>query len=82
MTAVSDLLAPPNRLAELRAARRTQEGGWTQTQTAAAAGISPNRYWRIENREARPTGAELERLAALFGVSSSDIIPSINKEVA
>lgn len=71
-----ELVGPPNRLPELRAAKRTQEGGWTQQLTAAAAKISYNRYWRIENREADPTVEERARLAELFGVPERSIFPT------
>lgn len=75
MLKVEDVLAPANRLTVLRAERRAADGGWTQTLVARAAGISPNRYWRIENRESVPTAEEKDRLSEVFGVSKAQIFP-------
>lgn len=79
MLEVNDVLAPPNRLAVLRAERRAEQGGWTQTIVARRAGISSNRYWRIENRESAATRAEQNELAAIFGVPRAQVFPPLKK---
>jgi len=61
----------PNRLPVLRAERNVK-----QTDVAAAAGISPNRYWRIENGASEATDDERVMLAKVLGVTQSDIWPN------
>lgn len=61
----------PNQLPVLRAARKVK-----QTVVAESAGISPNRYWRIENGETEPTDDERATLAKVLGVTQSDIWPN------
>lgn len=61
----------PNRLPVLRAERAVK-----QTDVAHAAGISPNRYWRIENGETEPTDQERVDLAKVLGVSQAAIWPN------
>lgn len=61
----------PNRLPVLRAERAVK-----QTDVADAAGISANRYWRIENGETEPTDDERIVLARVLGVSQADIWPN------
>jgi transcriptional regulator with XRE-family HTH domain len=60
-----------NRLRVLRAERRVTQ--WT---TAAGAGISQNRYWRIELGRAVPSPEERQRLADFFGVSVRKVFPA------
>jgi transcriptional regulator with XRE-family HTH domain len=66
----------PNQLPVLRAARRVK-----QTEVAASAGISPNRYWRIENGVTEPTDDERITLARVLGASQSEIWPNRVPEV-
>lgn len=76
MLNTTEPIAPPNRLAELRAGKRASDGGkCTQQVAASAVGISYNRYWRIENREAEATADERERLASYFGVPEGRVFP-------
>lgn len=64
----------PNRLRVLRAERRI-----TQWATAAGAGISQNRYWRIELGRAVPSQEERQRLAEFFGVSIRKAFPTAKR---
>jgi len=59
-----------NRLRLLRAEHRL-----SQYAAAVAAGVSHNRYWRIENGYTEPTDAERAKLAGVFGVSVSRAFP-------
>lgn len=59
-----------NRLRVLRAERRIN-----QWDTAKLAGITENRYWRIENGRADALPAERKALAKVFGVKISDVFP-------
>lgn len=60
-----------NRLRVLRADRRL-----SQMDTAADAGISITRYWKIENGYVEPTKDERDALVKVFQVSVNDIFPS------
>jgi len=55
---------------------------YSQTAVAAAAGISYNRYWRIENAIAEATPDEQKALAKVFGVRVSDVFPANQDAVA
>lgn len=63
--------ATANRLRVLRAERHL-----SQMDTATAAGISHNRYWRIENGYAAPTTEERQALAAVFAVAVEAVFPA------
>ena len=54
------------RLAAVRADQ--PDGKISQRDVAWRAGISLDRYWRIENGYERPTPEEKERIAAVLGV--------------
>ena len=57
-----------NRLRVIRAER-----GISQLDLALKIGLSPNRYWRIENGYTQPTQRELDRLAASLKVSGAEL---------
>ena len=61
----------PNRLRVLRAEHRLNQ--WA---VAELAGISKNRYWRIEAGRIEPTADEKVRLADAFGVPVKKAFPS------
>lgn len=59
-----------NTLRVRRAERRV-----TQITLARQAGISENRYWRLENSYVKPTESEVRALATALGVDPSVIFP-------
>jgi transcriptional regulator with XRE-family HTH domain len=59
-----------NTLRIRRAERRA-----SQMRLAEQAGISHNRYWRIENGHAVPTEVERSALAAALGTTEAEIWP-------
>lgn len=59
-----------NRLRVLRAERLL-----SQMDTAARAGISHNRYWRIENGYTEPTPDERRELARVLGSTIAAAFP-------
>ena len=62
--------AAPNRLRVLRAERRM-----SQMDAADKAGLSLNRYWRIENSYVDPTSEERIALASVLAVDVPDVFP-------
>jgi len=67
------MITRPHRLRVLRAERGKL---YSQAAVAAAAGISYNRYWRIENAISEPTPDEQKALAKVFGVRVADVFPA------
>lgn len=63
----------PNRLRVQRADRRI-----TQLDTALKAGISANRYWRIENGYDEPTEAERKKLARILKSDVETLFPAVS----
>lgn len=59
-----------NTLRVRRAERRV-----SQLDLAVQLGMSPNRFWRIENGYALPTEAERAAIAQALGVPESEIWP-------
>lgn len=68
-----------NRLRVLRAER-----GFSQIDTARLAGMTKDRFWRIENGYLDPTDDERGVFARIFNVEPSAIFPSspASQEVA
>ena len=62
-----------------RLLRRMDAGnrGWTVEIVARRAGISFGRYQQIETGRTAPTPVELDKLAALFGVEKSELVPEV-----
>lgn len=61
---------PENTLRVLRAVHRK-----SQSEVAAALGISQSTYSQIENRFAVPSEVVRTKLAELFGVSEAEVFP-------
>jgi transcriptional regulator with XRE-family HTH domain len=58
----------------LRVLRAAEEPRATQPQIARRAGLTPARYWQIENGEGlEPTADEKNAVAAALGVKVSEI---------
>lgn len=61
---------------------RRAERRMSQMQLAEAAGISHNRYWRIEAGHAEPTDNEQRAIASALNVSVAIAFPVIQESVA
>lgn len=70
-----------NRLKVLRASYHDGRG-ITQMDLAPKAGLSRDRYWRIENGYEQPTETELARLAKALKVDASELGLTPSRAVA
>jgi len=62
--------------------RRAERDGLSQRDLAQRAGISTDRYWRIEKGYVDPTDQERAALAAVLDVDESVVFPAHESQVA
>lgn len=69
LVTLDDIMAPRNRIAELRAAKN-----WSQQDLADAAGTTNQQIGRLENGNRKLTVDWLERIASALKVTPKDLL--------
>ena len=59
---------------------RAKRDRLSQRDLARAAGITADRYWRIENDYAEPTAEEIAELARVLDTTPEELFPSLAEQ--
>jgi XRE family transcriptional regulator, regulator of sulfur utilization len=72
------MLAMINARAKMR--RLRLERGWSYERLARETNMTTSAVWRIEHGKADPTVASLEKIAAAFGMTASELLAGDDEE--